>query len=48
MTHFHDDKTMKPPHMNNSLLDGMVTMAGLAIATGGFFYTEIMMWWAGA
>jgi hypothetical protein len=34
--------------MTSALLDGLVTLSGLAIATAGYFYEEIMMWWVGA
>jgi hypothetical protein len=37
-----------PLRMTTSLRDGLITICGLAVATGGFFYAEIAMWWLGA
>ncbi|MEJ2407166.1 MAG: hypothetical protein P8171_23360 [Candidatus Thiodiazotropha sp.] len=31
-----------------ALLDGLITLSGLVIATGSFFNAEITMWWLGA
>jgi len=40
--------TVNKPRMTPALLDGVVTLSGLAIAIGSFFHAEIMIWWAGA
>jgi len=36
-----------PLRMTTALRDGIITLSGLAVATGGFFYEEIAMWWLG-
>lgn len=37
----------QPLRMTSALRDGLITLSGLAVATGGFFYEEIAMWWSG-
>jgi len=34
-----------PLPMIPALRDGLIIMAGLLVATGGFFNSEIAMWW---
>jgi len=31
-----------------ALVDGLITLAGFTIAFGGFFHSEVAMWWLGA
>jgi len=48
--HHNTDYTPNEPlplRMTTALRDGLITLSGLAVATGGFFYEEIAMWWLG-
>lgn len=38
----------RPARMTNALRDGLIAMAGLAIAAGSLLNAEITMWWLGA
>jgi len=42
------NSTTLPLRMTSSLRDGLITMSGLSVAAGSFFYAEITMWWLGA
>lgn len=43
----HDNCQTLPRRKTAALLDGLITMAGLGVAVGGFFRSEIAMWWLG-
>lgn len=48
MQHINEYSNATSQRMTPALLDGLVTLSGLAIAIGSFFHAEIMIWWAGA
>lgn len=48
MTSTHELNTINHHRKTPALLDGVVTLVGLLVATGGYFNSEIMMWWVGA
>lgn len=48
MDHTIEHSNENSRRMSNALLDGLVALTGLTIATGSFFHNEIVLWWLGA